>query len=190
MKNKFKDVIKALCRDSAVSEERYIVPCMKILLGDDGKPQDPYFDAIQFEEFLEAIWKQFGETSIRQNAHISPVVNEVLKEALFDGQGYYVPVFQAYVNVQANKQLPNDYKNVNDKLLTFYNFEKDEVFAKFLWDLGNHLDQIDLWIKKHQNKARNKIIDYTGEINLDNKGKLELAKPYLRNIEKLLKDKK
>lgn len=188
MDNKFKDLMTTLFYDEP--HDCFVIPAMK---RDELKPE------ISKEEFviqLERIWDYCQEVcrtfkQLHWDDRID-VVAEVIQQVSFDGQGYSIPYFGVYVNEKPEDQIITNVMQVpsiaegRKEFIQVTDFSKDTVMGKFVHELYANLPYWESWLKQKKSSFGQQIPEFTQQLNEDDFGKKELAKPYEKKIDNLL----
>ena len=189
MDNKFKDLFTALCYDEP--HDCFVIPA---LATEKMKAEISYEEFVtrlqEMWEYCEEVRKYFRALNWENNLK---VVTEMVQATFFDGNGYAVPCFGVYINEKPEQQMVNSWIRVpsmvagRSSFLPTTDFAKDTVMAKFAKDLYLNLNQWEQWLKKKRSEMGNQIPEFTEQINEDGFGKKELARPYQKKIDELLK---
>lgn len=158
----------------------------------------PEMNEAQFKVRLQSIWEYCVQ--VRRSYKVLnwensyQVFAEVIQATFFDGNGYAIPCFGVYINEQPQKQMINSVMKVPNKLtgkfsyLPSTDFAKDIVMENFTKSLYMNLNDWENYLKNKRKEMGQQIPEFTEQINENETGKKELAKPYERQIDELLKD--
>jgi len=192
MDNKFKDLFTTMCYDEP--HDCFVVPA---LATEQLKPEITYEEFVirlrEMWEYCDQVRRYFKTLHWENNYQ---VVREVVQAVFYDGNGYAVPFFGVYINEKPEQQMVNSWIKVPNiiagkvSFLPTTDFAHDTVMAKFTKDLYMNLNNWEKWLKKKKLEMGSKIPEFTQQINEDDFGKKELARPYQRKIDKLLNNQK
>jgi hypothetical protein len=153
------DILSTLCYDGT----SYIIPFFK------QKQQETHCTNEEFLINIEGLLEEIFST-MPANLNHNQIRHYALSEILFDGQGFYVPVFQTYINKKYEHQVPNNIATLNGLPVPYYDFRLDTVFAAFCLDVSNNKNTLASWVLSTQRFIGSRITDYIADMNTDQKG--------------------
>jgi hypothetical protein len=199
MDNKFKTVVTALCADHKQAGI-YVIPALNKENKEAIVTEKDYNEIIEeYYGWADKIMRsyklhEYGE-HWWQSTRAFDVFKVLMHELLYDGTGFMVPTMAGYVQKDAaimRQQLsPVEVRSTGGRTIKIgaYNMDEDERFNGFLYDVFTHADHIEEHLKLRKSELGAKVEEKIDELNTDDTGRKELAKPYEEELEKLTIEK-
>ena len=198
MDNKFENVVEVICANPRQAGT-FIIPALNKQSKEAIVNSKDFPEIIaEFYDWCDLILKGRGistEMNWWQLKIGYDVFKQLLSELLYDGQGYFVPAFEGYIQKDGDEMRQNlttilvPAPGGKQTTTHAYDMDADDKFNSFLHDVFDHADNIEAHIRTRRGELGHKVEEKTEELNTDGKAKREMAKPYEEEVIRLTKEK-